>query len=210
MPVPPGGYVVTAPASGTQALWAPGPGNLTPIILTPKAQAPADVAFRSAAAYAKETVETGQEARALYLDRLACAWTRATVCFRTVTAATNLEHGEIAICTGTPSVRTGAKLTRRGYVDAVATFEGVAGVQTVTVTLSGLTAGDHLWVAWVQKAGQGGTLATFDPCVADHNQSGCAQYKAATQLSTMVAGTQFGLLGDSVEPLWCVVEVWNA
>lgn len=195
-----------------KARWvAPPWSSLQQTILTPVGFAPADIAFRAAAAYLVDTAEVDQQARAVYLSRIGRAYNTATVAIYVVTAATFLEYGEVAICTGTPVVGTAVKLKRRGYANAVSAF-GALGAHVVSVTFSGAVAGDHVWLAWVQKAdaGQGGTLATFDPATADHLTSGMGQFAAATRLSTMADGTQFGILGKDKEPLWAVVGMGNA
>jgi len=185
--------------------------NHAPTILTPVGFAPADIAFRADSAYLVETTEVDQQARAVYLGRIGKAFDTATVAIYVVTAAVFLEHGEVAICIGMPGVGAAVKLTRLGYANAVSAFEAL-GPHVVSVTFSGAAAGDHVWLAWVQKAdaGQGGTLATFDLAVADHLTSGMGQFAVATRLSTMGALTQFGILAKAVEPLWAVVGMENA
>lgn len=197
MPTPPGGYVVTAPASGTQALWAPGPGNLTPIILTPVAQ------------YAHggdTTVEVNGESRALYLGRVGAAFTTVKVVFRVTTAivAGAAAWAEVAICKGTPSANGSASLSRLGYADVLATL-GSTGIKVASVALAGCASGDDLWVAWASDCDQagGGSPTAFDAFIADAIQSGCFQFVAATRPSTMAVPTAFAEIGGSVKGLRC-------
>lgn len=180
-------------------------------ILTPVGFAPADIALRTADAYLDDTAEVDEEARAVYYGRIGEKYDTATVRLRVVTAATFLTYGEVAICTGTPGLGAGVKLTRCGWANAVSAFQ-VGGAQTISVSFTVPGAGAHVWLAWYQKVdgGQGGTLASFDPATADHLESGLGEFKATTRLSTMADGTQFGILGKAVEPLWAVVGMGNA
>lgn len=209
MPPSPG-QVMTVPPSGTVAIWAAGPGNVAQTILTPVGFAPADIAFRTAAAYLVATVEVDQEARAVYLGRVETSYNKADVRLYVVLAAVGLSLGEVAICTGTPGIGGSQALTRVGWSDASAVFVG-AGAATITVTMTGVVAGDHLWLAWYQKhdGQQGSNLATFDPATADHLTSCVAQFKAATRLSTMASPTTFGIMANNTEPLWSVVGLRN-
>jgi len=202
---------MTVPPSGTLAIWAAGPGNVAQTILTPVGLAPADIAFRTAAAYPVDTAEVEEEARAVYLGRVETSYNKADVRLYVVVAAIGLSLGEVAICTGTPGIGGSQNLTRVGWADASGVFVG-AGAATITVTMTGVVAGDHLWLAWYQKSDgqQGSNLATFDPATADHLTSCVAQFKAATRLSTMASPTMFGVLGKTTEPLWAVVGMRNA
>jgi hypothetical protein len=211
MPVlqnPEWGYVPTVPQTGLVMTLQPGAAACAQTIVTPVGVCPADYAWRIFEGYTAETAETSEQARALYLPRIGKAFDTATIAIRVVTKAVNLDHAEVAICKAVPGVGAAVKLTRLGWFNAKSAFEA-GGAQVLSVSFTGAVAGDHLWIAWVQKAGQG-TLATFEPAVADGIVSGMAQFRAATQLSTMTADTQFGILGYTVEPLWCVVGWGNA
>jgi hypothetical protein len=203
------GYVPTVPQTGTtMTLQPPSSWATAQTIVTPRGTAPADVAFRADSAYAVETIEVSTECRALYLRRTEKSYNTATVAILIPSKASNIDWGEFAICKGLPGVRATTDLTVLGYCDAKSALIA-GGSQTLSISFSACAAGEHLWLAWSQKTGQG-TLAAFSPGVADALSSGLFQYKASTQPSTMGAGEKFAICAYTLEPLWAVVGLGNA
>lgn len=208
MPENPGDVLTVPPVVGNLAIWAPGTQLVARTIFQPFGTAPADIAFRTALLYTVQTAEVSQDCRALYLGRVGKVFNVATVAMRIITAAVTLDYAEVAICKGTPGVRTNQKLTTLGYTDAISAFQ-TGGAQTLSVSFAGSVAGDHLWLAWVQKQTQG-TFASFSPGTADYITSGMFQNLNPARPSTMLAETQFAMAPDTLAPAWLVVGMGNA
>jgi hypothetical protein len=184
-----------------KAIWVPPPWTASAqTILTPRGQHAGDITT--------ETIEVDNECRALYLRRAEIAWTSALVGWRTTTALTGGTVGELAIAKGNPVVGAGASLTTLGSANATSKFVG-SGNATLTIALTGVARGDHLWLLYWQLVNKGGTLARFRGYLADDILSGLALYASGTQPSTMSPATAFSVRpsANNGGGIWSAVQV---
>lgn len=98
-------------------------------------------------------------------------------------------YTKACIASGVFAPGNGATLTTRGSTDASAVYNTAATARVVTVTTSGVAAGDHLWMAFGTKTntGAGGVVTQFRGTNADPAQSGVVQFKAAQDPAALSA-----------------------
>jgi hypothetical protein len=138
----------------------------------------------------------------LYCGRLNAAITTADVRFRVTTLAATITWAEIGIFTGTPVVGGNPSLTRRGFTN-VAAVVNTTGLKTVTVALSGVSAGDDIWIAYGSQAT---TPFQARGTLADDLQSGvfCT---FAGRISTMATPATATIAAATLVPAWARLKV---
>lgn len=139
----------------------------------------------------------------LYLGRMGKAKTTCDVLVNVTTAvATSIIWAEIAIFKGVPVLNGNASLSRVGFADVTGTFNST-GIKKTTVALSGVSAGDDLWVAYGSQAT---TPFQLRGMLADNIQSGVFQTYAGRP-STAAIPQATVLAGAAVVPAWVRVLI---
>ena len=89
---------------------------------------------------------------AVYMGRADAAYTSVSINVGVETAAVTITWAEVGVGTA-PQITLGsaASITRRGYTDVSASFNST-GDKTVAVTVTGISAGDHLWALFGSQA----------------------------------------------------------
>jgi hypothetical protein len=141
---------------------------------------------------------TSNTSFAVYLGRADAAYTSVVVRLRVTTAAGTITWAEVAIATGTPSPGGNAALTRRGFTDTAAIVNSL-GQKSITVSVSGIAAGDDIWAI---VGAQATTALAVRAGLADDLQLGGQASAAATRPSTMGAGTTFTIEGATAACPW--------
>lgn len=111
-----------------------------------------------------------------YLGKAKGNWTSITLMYRITRAVSGTTWAEMGIYTGAVVIGGNPTLTRRGYNDMSAVWN-TATIKTTTITLTGVSAGDDLWVAI-------GNQATTT-----------IQYQASSVLDNI----GFGTIADAIE-----------
>jgi hypothetical protein len=142
---------------------------------------------------ATSTTLTSNSSYAIYLGRAGAAYTSIDSRWDVTTQAQTITWAEVGI--GTAPVITlhgAASITRRGFTDVSASFNST-GEKTVTTTVSGIAAGDHLWALCGSQA-----VTPFQilASVGGNLSAGNHQVIAATRISTMASPTVFGELSN--------------
>ena len=138
---------------------------------------------------------------ALYLGRAPSAITSLSVRCSVTTAAATITWAEVAVYSGPPVAGGNAgSLSRVGWANVAATFNST-GVKTTTVSLSGVAAGDHLWLV---LGSQATTPFQLRGMLADTIQSGVFQVSGTGNRPSTTATVTFGLAGATVVPPWVV------
>jgi len=83
---------------------------------------------------------------------------------------------------------SGVSMTRVGYADIAGSLAS-SGPFSTTVSLSGVSVGDHLWVGVAQNAS---TLATFRACQQDNFRGGMFQTFTGRPSSTSTVTSSLG------------------
>lgn len=139
---------------------------------------------------------------AVYLGRCPVAVTSATVLLKVTTAGVTITWAEAAIFRGSLVPNAGASLTRLGFANVAAVVNSL-GTKAVVVTLSGMAAGDELWLA---IGAQATTMPVFRAMLADDVQSGVLQ-SAAVRPSLTTSPQATLLAAATLAPPWCSVRV---
>jgi hypothetical protein len=139
----------------------------------------------------------------LYIGKATTALTTFELLCRVATAAATITWAEVGIFTGDfPETRAGTSLSRRGYVDVSAIFNST-GLKAVTITASGITAGDDLWLAYGSSAT---TPFQLRGGLADEIQTGAFQ-SASGRPSTFAVPTTPGIVDTASIPAWLAVRI---
>lgn len=85
-----------------------------------------------------------------YLGKADKAYSSISIAYRTTTAlGATITWAELAIYKGTPTIAANVSLTPRcGFTDCSAIFNQTAGTYTTAVAVTGINAGDDLWVVF--------------------------------------------------------------
>lgn len=135
-----------------------------------------------------------------YLGRADKAYTRIDVRFRVTTAASTITWAELAVYKGTLSGFAGTITAVRLGVSDISGVVNSTGLKTVTVTLTGVAAGDDLWIAF----GNSATVpASLRAGLEENLQSGVMQTHT-TQPST-ASSVATTLAGAAQVPAWFMV-----
>lgn len=135
---------------------------------------------------------------ALYMGRAAAAYTSISIRVDVITAAATITWAEVGIGTAAAiSLNGAASITRRGYTDVSASFNST-GDKTVSITVSGITADDHLWALFGSQAT---TPYQTEAGNLDYCTSGIVQSVAATRISTMASPTSFAVAAGTLRPV---------
>ena len=150
---------------------------------------------------------TAQQCICVYLGRAKAAITSVTIRCRVTTAYSfgfgGVPWAEAAIYKGDPVLGAAAALTRVGFLN-VGTVINSTGLKSLAVTVSGVTAGGHLWALVGSDGGGEGTVAQFRGCLADDIRSG--QYNIFTaRPSTTSSPAEVSLLSAAVVPPWFAI-----
>ena len=107
----------------------------------------------------------------------------------------------MAVYSGTPVAGGNVgSLSRVGWANVAATFNST-GVKTTTVSLSGVAAGDHLWLV---LGSQATTPFQLRGMLADTIQSGVFQVSGTGNRPSTTSPVTFSLAGATVVPPWVV------
>jgi len=138
---------------------------------------------------------------AYYMGQAQAAYSSITLRYRVTTASATITWAEVGIASS-PQITIGgaASLTTRGYIDASGTSHlGVStGIKTSAISVTGISAGMHLWAMFGNQATTAGVLRG---ALADDIQSGFFQ-SATARPSTMAAATAFAVEGATTVPVW--------
>lgn len=154
------------------------------------------------------TVNAQDTSYSLYLGRTMRAITTATFLCRVTTlyiAGSSGPWAEVGVFTGDIVANGNASLTRVGFTDVAATFN-TTGNKAVPISLSGVSIGDPLWLAWGVKKGIAGQAFELRGMLADDIQSGVFQ-KFAGRISTMSVPTTTTLEGATTVPAWARLTI---
>jgi hypothetical protein len=138
----------------------------------------------------------------VYLGRVMTAITTIDVLTRVTTLAATITWAEVGVFKGAPVVNGNASLTRLGFTNVAATFNST-GIKKTTVSLSEVTPGDELWLAFGSQAT---TPFQLRGGLADDIQAGWYQTFAG-RISTMSIPSTCTLAGASAVPPWCCAKV---
>lgn len=166
----------------------------TPVATLPKVRLPPS--FQCANLTAVKTI-TSTNTFAVYLGKADAAYTSVVVRFRVTTQGGAIVWAEVAIATGAPSAGGNPSLTRRGFTD-VATVVNSLGQKSVTVAVSGIAAGDDIWVL---IGNQATTAVAVRAGLADDLQLG-GQASAVVRPSTMGSPQAFTIEGATAACPW--------
>lgn len=138
-----GGVPATGTASGKflkdDGTWAsPSAGASAARIFTPMA---------TSASSDLSTYEDAGLVKACYLGRACEAWTTCKIVVSVRTAGSSISWAEFAVFTGSPVPNGAAALTRVEYTD-VSGIVDATGVKVVEVDVTGIAAGDDLWLVY--------------------------------------------------------------
>lgn len=150
------------------------------------------------------TTPTSNQIIAQYLGVAPRALTSITVRVNVTTqVSASPTWAEIGIAKGTPTMGSGASLTRIGYTNVASTFNST-GLKDTVVSVTA-AAGDHLWVLWGSQAATPYVLRGGG--IGDALSTGRNQFVAATRISTMSANTAFGVTSGSANDAW-IAAAW--
>jgi hypothetical protein len=130
---------------------------------------------------------------ACYMGVAAAAYTSIVLRVNVSTGAATITWAEAGV--GTSPVITfagSASITRRGSTDTSGVVNAI-GQESITVSVSGISAGDHLWALFGSQAT---TPAQYDQHVTDSLLSGLVQEATSTRISTMASPTAFTAVGQ--------------
>lgn len=144
----------------------------------------------------------------LYLGRTMRAITTSTFLARVVTGysgGSGSPWAEVGVFTGDVVANGNASLSRVGFTDVSSTFNST-GVKAVTISLSGVSIGDGLWLAWGNQIEFGGTNFLLRAMLADDIQSGVFQFFAG-RISTLSVPAMTTLESATTVPAWARLAV---
>jgi hypothetical protein len=125
---------------------------------------------------------------AVYLGRAGAAYTSINLRFEVTTQAQTITWAEVGIGTAPQiTMSSDAAITRRGFTDVSASFNST-GEKTVAVTVSGVSAGDHLWALCGSQAS---TPFQVTRSLGFGLSAGNFQDRSATRISTMATPITF-------------------
>lgn len=167
----------------------------SPVATLPKVRLPPT--FQAANLTATKAC-TSNTSFAVYMGKADAAYTSVVVRLRVTTAAATITWAEVAIATGTPAPAGNPSLTRRGLTDVAAVVNSL-GQKSITVSVSGIAAGDDIWVVF---GAQATTALAVRAGLADDLQIGGQASVAATRPSTMASPTTFTIEGATAACPW--------
>lgn len=138
----------------------------------------------------------------VYLGRVATAITTLDVRCRVTAAAATITWAEVGVFTGTPVLAGNPSLTRRGFTNVATTFNST-GLKSTTVALTGVSAGDELWLAFGSQAT---TPFQVRGGLADDLQSGWYA-SVAGRISTLSVPVSVTLASATLVPPWCSAKL---
>ena len=154
-----------------------------------------------------ETAGTSQRVDWLYVGRISKAITSCMVAVRVTTAYVSAgitPYAEIGIATGDfLGGGSSPALTVRGTTDVAAIYDST-GLKTTTVTLTGITAGDDLWVGYGSKATT--TRFKLRACLVDDILSGVMGGRGSQKPSTWSDGVT-SIPSATIVPAWIRVVI---
>lgn len=134
---------------------------------------------------------------ACYLGRAGAAFTSVNIRLRITTAAVTVTWAEAAVFKGPVVLGAAASLSRVGYAN-IASLVTSTGQKTFTVTITGVAAGDDLWIA---IGCQATTAMIVRAGLADDIQDGSYQTDA-TRPSLMTVPKTFTIAGATTAKPW--------
>lgn len=152
------------------------------------------------------TANTDGETYFLYLGRALRAISSATFLTRVTTAAV-LGFGnvsEIGVFTGEVVANGSASLSLVGFTNSPG--YDTTGVKATTISLSGVSKGDGIWLAWYATPGFGGTMFELRGMLADDIQSGVFQ-QFTGRLSAMSVPSTTTLVSATLVPAWARLKI---
>lgn len=145
----------------------------------------------------------------LYLGRTMRAITTALFLARVTTAfvpGVGSSWAEIGVFTGEVEASTGIiSLSRVGFTDVSTLFNSI-GIKTITITLSGVSIGDGLWLAWGTKEGSLGTRFELRAMLADNIVSGVFRRRGG-QLSLLSIPVSSLPAFSTEKPAWARLKI---
>ena len=132
----------------------------------------------------------------LYVGKAPSALTTLDMMAIVATAAATITWAEVAVYKGSVVVNGNASLTRLGWTNVAATFNST-GIKKTTIALSGVVAGDDLWLCYGSSAT---TPFQLGGLLADRIQSGVVQTASVRPSTT--ASTATTLAAASLVPAW--------
>lgn len=139
----------------------------------------------------------------IYLGKVSSAISTLDIRCRVTTAAATITWAEVGVFTGAaPAFGGNASLTRRGFTNVAATFNGT-GQKTTTVALTGVSANDELWLAFGSQAT---TPFQLRGGLADDIQVGW--FATFAGRISLAASPQVVTLGSATfVPPWCAAKL---
>lgn len=153
------------------------------------------------------TVTVSATSYFLYLGRTLRKITTATFLTEVTTLwATGLgAWAEVGLFTGDVVANGAASLSRVGSTDVTAIFN-TTGIKAVTISLSGVSVGDALWLAYGSTGGIGGAMFELRGMLADRIRSGGFQ-STLDRISTMSVPRTMTLESTTRVPAWARLVV---
>lgn len=153
-----------------------------------------DVTFPIGSGGAGSTQTLATNVRAYYLGKATRAYTSVDVVWHVVTVGSSITWAEVAICSGSFVPNAGTTLTTRGFTSVAATIAAGTVNKVTTVAVSGIAAGDELWVVFGSvQTGTTPILESFALSSSLQYGQSVAAANASVRPSTMAANTAFGL-----------------
>lgn len=139
---------------------------------------------------------------AVYLGKAPFAITSMEVLCEVATAAATIIWAEVGIATGALTASRGnSSLTQRGSASVAATYNAV-GEKATTISVSGVNAGDDLWLTFGSSATTPFQLRAGQP---DRIRSG--MFKSATARPSTLSATAFVTVANNVNVPWVAARV---
>ncbi len=143
----------------------------------------------------------------LYLGRALRAITTATFLTRVTTAFVSGGVGtnaEVGVFTGAVVANGNASLSRVGFTDVATVFDST-GIKAVTITVSGVSIGDPLWLAWGNTTND--TKFELRGMLADDIQSGVFTSVVLSRLSQVTVPVTAVLEAATTVPAWARLKI---
>jgi len=120
-------------------------------------------------------------------------------------AVNTLDWAEMGVFTGAFVPNGNASLTRQGSADVQAAWDGLGPVRTAISGITGISAGDDVWIAYGNDPNAGGA-ATLRSLLPDIVQSGVFQ-SVSGKLSDLASPVATTLESISTRPAWVSMDV---
>lgn len=138
----------------------------------------------------------------VYLGRVSSAITTLDLRSRVTAGAATITWAEVGVFTGSPVLAGNPSLTRRGYTNVALTFNST-GLKSTTISLSGVSANDELWLAFGSQAT---TPFQLRGGLADDIQAGWYA-SVAGRISTLSTPVTVTLASGTLVPPWCAAKL---